>query len=39
MIKISQKFEGSEYQNKNPSSIDQEFYDFIRYEASQFPDY
>jgi hypothetical protein len=29
---ISKSFEGSEYQNKNPSKIDREFYDFIEQE-------
>jgi hypothetical protein len=34
MIKISQNLEGSEYQNRNPKPIDQQFYDFIKKETS-----
>ena len=33
-IKIAQNYEGSEYQNKNPSKIDQEFYTFIQNEMN-----
>ena len=33
-IKIAQNYEGSEYQNKNPSKIDQEFYNFIQNEMN-----
>jgi hypothetical protein len=29
LISIAKKFEGSEYQNKNPSKIDKLFYEFL----------
>jgi hypothetical protein len=29
MVQITKNFEGSEYQNKNPSKTDRLFYDFI----------
>lgn len=32
-IKVANNYEGSEYQNKNPSVIDKEFYDFIQKEV------
>jgi hypothetical protein len=39
MIKIGSKYEGSEYQNKNPSEIDQQFYNFINEQAKNLEDY
>ena len=33
-IKIAQNYEGSEFQNKNPSNIDSEFYKFIYQEVN-----
>jgi hypothetical protein len=39
MIKISENFEGSIYQNRYPKSIDKQFYDFINSEASILNDY
>ena len=32
-IKVARNYEGSDYQNKNPSKIDQEFYNFIQEEV------
>lgn len=29
MVQITKNFEGSEYQNKNPSKIDKLYYDFM----------
>jgi hypothetical protein len=34
LINISKNFEGSEYQNKNPSKIDREFYSYIEQEIA-----
>ncbi len=39
MIKISKNFEGSEYQNKHPTPIDQQFYDFVNKEAGMLNNY
>ena len=33
-MKIAQDYEGSQYQNKNPSKIDCEFYNFIKSEVN-----
>ena len=33
-LKIAQNYEGSEYQNKNPSKIDCEFYNFVTNEVN-----
>ena len=33
-MKIAQDYEGSQYQNKNPSKIDSEFYNFIKSEVN-----
>ena len=35
MIKIVKNYEGSEYQNKNPSSLDKQFYDFVEEEIKK----
>jgi hypothetical protein len=39
MLKITKSYEGSEYQNKNPSEMDKQFYDFINTEATKLADY
>ncbi len=39
MVKISKNFEGSEYQNKYPRAMDQQFYDFINKEATMLKDF
>jgi hypothetical protein len=39
-IKVARQYEGSEYQNKNPSKIDMEFYNFIKEEVNElYPEY
>jgi hypothetical protein len=36
MIEIAKNYIGSEYQNKNPSALDKQFYDFLEEEVSNF---
>jgi hypothetical protein len=39
MLKVIKNYQGSEFQNKNPSDIDMQFYDFINEEANKLKDY